>query len=512
MNHYPVHVRTYRDARLSRWLWLVKWLLLIPHAVVLVFLWVAFVALTLVAYVAVLFSGRYPRSIFDFNVGVLRWTWRVGYYGYQALGTDRYPPFTLAEVPDYPAGLTIDRPARLPHWLPLLAWLFAIPHLLLVGAFISAATWETDVNGQAVNTGSLSVVGAAVLVLGFGLLFTGRVLTGLYDLLVGVARWGLRVLAYLALLTGTYPPFRLDQGDTDPAEDPDDPVRPPSATAVPYQPPDAAPTARGGVAGRVVALVVGVLLMFTGLGLGIAGIAVLALNGNRDEAGQITSSTITVTSQTAAVTVEGVQLHVAQGWARYAPLPDTMRIVVSGPPDTAMFLGIAPEADVDAWLAGAAHDELIGVYANEGVRYDRAPGAVQPVADPDDQPFWVASDTGTGTIELEWTVTEGTYAAVLANASGSTRVTADVRVAADVPGLAAAGWGMTGTGLTLVALAILLLYLGAAGLGRGQAPPPPAQPPTFPIPPTALRRPPTGRTDLPAGTAGPSAADTSSLA
>ena len=92
---YPVHVDAHLDSKVSRWLWLFKWLLAIPHYVVLAFLWLAFVVLSVVAFFAILFTGRYPRSMFEFVEGVLRWHNRVAAYAF-ALVTDRYPPFGFA--------------------------------------------------------------------------------------------------------------------------------------------------------------------------------------------------------------------------------------------------------------------------------------------------------------------------------------------------------------------------------------------------------------------------------
>jgi hypothetical protein len=119
---------------------------------------------------------------------VLRWSWRVTYYGYGALGTDRYPPFTLNEVEDYPAHLSVDYPERLSRGLVLVKWwLLAIPHYIIVAIFVGGGTWA----GSGSNPRPL------------------------YDVILGMNRWALRVAGYAGLMTDAYPPFHFDGGGSE---------------------------------------------------------------------------------------------------------------------------------------------------------------------------------------------------------------------------------------------------------------------------------------------------------
>ncbi len=236
----PVRLDAELDADLSRWQWLVKWFLAIPHWIILAFLWVAFFVLTVVAFFAILFTGRYPRAIFDFNRGVLRWSWRVSYYASSGgLGTDRYPPFSLGPEPDYPARLEIAEPGPLSRGLVLVKWwLLAIPHYIVVAILVGGGVGR----GRNVLFGSPGgLIGILVLIAVVILLVRNRYPQPLFDLIIGLHRWVMRVVAYAALMTDAYPPFRLDQGGRDPAGEPSA-TPTPDALVTPPPPPVAGPT------------------------------------------------------------------------------------------------------------------------------------------------------------------------------------------------------------------------------------------------------------------------------
>ena len=225
------------------------WFLAIPHYIVLFFLWIAFFVATVFAGFAILFTGRYPRGLFDFTVGVVRWSWRVTFYATRVLGTDKYPPFTL-ERTDYPADFSVDYPRNLSRGLVLVKWwLLVIPQALVVAAITESTVvinrfWSVDSSQDLWNGGwtgwwstgmwqdgwddgwtggvyttvtrqGLSLLALLVLIAAVILLFTGRYPRQLFNLLMGLNRWTYRVLAYGALMRDEYPPFRLDQGPAD---------------------------------------------------------------------------------------------------------------------------------------------------------------------------------------------------------------------------------------------------------------------------------------------------------
>jgi Domain of unknown function (DUF4389) len=217
VNTSPVRLEGQLDPPLSRWLWLVKWFLLIPHILILVLLWLAFILTTVAAFFVLLFTGRYPRGIFDFNLGVLRWTWRVAFYSYSALATDRYPPFSLSEEPDYPARLDIDYPESQRRGFRLIGWwLLGIPQYAIAGVIAGGGGYA-----------SAGIIGVLVFVVAMLLLFKNAYREDVFDVLMGFNRWCFRALAYGAFLTPQYPPFRFDAGPREPTAGP---LPPPGST------------------------------------------------------------------------------------------------------------------------------------------------------------------------------------------------------------------------------------------------------------------------------------------
>ncbi len=171
---YPLVFDVEYPEKLSRWLIFVKWLLALPHWIILYALMAVAQVITVIAWFAILFTGRYPKGMFVFVVGIYRWYYNV--LAYAALLRDDYPPFSLS-AGQYPVTFDIEYPGRLSRLLIFFKWLLIIPHLI-------------------------------VLML-LGIVFTGRYPKGLFNYGVGLLRWGARINAYYMLMRDDYPPFSL---------------------------------------------------------------------------------------------------------------------------------------------------------------------------------------------------------------------------------------------------------------------------------------------------------------
>jgi hypothetical protein len=494
---YPVRVDAALDAPLSRGLWLVKWLLLLPHYVVLAFLWIAFSVLTVIAFVAILVTARYPRSLFEFNVGVLRWTWRVHYYGYGALGTDRYPPFTLAEVPEYPAHLDLPYPERLSRGLVLVKWwLLALPHYLVVALFVGGGIW-LGTAGRATDGvwddgwAAGGLVGLLVLVAGVVLLFSGRYPVAVYDFVLGMDRWVIRVAAYAGLMTDRYPPFRLDLGGSDPGSVPSGPapviVSGAAAAAGPL-PSRPGRQPRPWTAGRVVSLVIGAVLLLVSTGLLTGGGALLWADRTQRNDGFVWSDTTRIDTARYALVSEEILLDSGGAdWVLDNFLGTARVEVTAADPDVETFVGVAASRDAAAYLRGVGHHRLdeFGPWGDgtmrPGMMTDFGGGA--PRTPPADADIWIAESSGSGTQVLDWRPADGDWTVVVMRADGRAGVEVEARVGVTAPGLGALAAALLGAGAVLLVVGGLLVALAVPRAQRTPGPWTPEQPvPPLPTP------------------------------
>ena len=184
---YPVRLDVEYPEALNRWLVLVKWLLAIPHLIIVYLFGQVINILTFVAFFAILFTKRYPESLFKFAVGMERWSNNA--YAYVLLLRDEYPPFSL-DAGQYPVLYDVDTPQELSRWLIFVKWLLVIPNLIVLLVLAVAALVVT-------------------IIAGFAILFTGAYPRAMFEFVVGVFRWGNRTTAYINLWTDQYPPFSL---------------------------------------------------------------------------------------------------------------------------------------------------------------------------------------------------------------------------------------------------------------------------------------------------------------
>ena len=174
---------------MSRWLWLFKGLLLIPHLVVLMVLNFVASFVLLISWVVILITGKHPRGLWDFLLGLNRWSVRVNAYYYHM--TDEYPPFTMDDLPDYPARISAEYVETRSRLTTFFRYLLAIPHLIIVQVLLAVL-------------GVLWFINVVIVI------FTGKPNADLFKMMVGILRWQTRSNLYMQLMTDEYPPFSMD--------------------------------------------------------------------------------------------------------------------------------------------------------------------------------------------------------------------------------------------------------------------------------------------------------------
>lgn len=184
---FPVRYDVEYPESLNRWLVLVKWLLAIPHFLIVSALGQVLQVLVLIAFFTILFTKKWPEGMFKFAVGIMRW--QANTYAYAGLLRDEYPPFSL-DAGQYPLTLEIDYPESMSRWLIFVKWLLVIPNLIAF-FFVAIAAF------------------VVFIIAFFAILFTGKYPRNLFDFTVGAGRWGQRMNAYIYLMTDRYPPFSL---------------------------------------------------------------------------------------------------------------------------------------------------------------------------------------------------------------------------------------------------------------------------------------------------------------
>ena len=347
------------------------------------------------------------------------------------MGTDRYPPFSLHDVADYPAHLEVEYPQHLSRGLVLVKWwLLAIPHYIVVGLLVGGAGYAVrGGNGEPVVWGA-GLLGLLVLVAGVMLLFTGRYPQPLFDLVLGLNRWVLRVAGYVTLMTDKYPPFGLDQGGHEGgaaalAPEPSPVGADLDQPAVETTAAQPAPHPRGG-GGRVALIVVGIIAALLALPMLAGGTALVVVDQvQRDDDGFLMSPSEDFSTATYAIVSDSAEVDFGGSERAARAILGDVRIRSESNRD--VFVGIARDTDVDAYLNDVERSVVTDI--GDDPEYVHRRGDA-PTAPPGDQDFWAASTSGSGEQTLEWEPEDGSWSAVVMNSDGSRGVSSELSIGA----------------------------------------------------------------------------------